>query len=83
MQLPPSSQPVFEEVAAKDVQALTGGLGMSLNLWSYFKFDESRINQRQAGTENSLWSGILSRIRIYTNTSIEVIKSVDKCTILI
>ena len=78
MQLPPvKGQPVFEEVAAKDVQALTGGLGMSLNLWSYFKFDELRINQRQAGTENSSWSGILSRIRIGTQTpaDIEVIKS--------
>ena len=78
LQLPPvKGQPVFEEVAAKDVQALTGGLGMSLNLWRYFQFDELRINQRQAGNENSTWSGILSKIRIGTQTpaNIETIKS--------
>ncbi|KAL5271400.1 hypothetical protein ACHWQZ_G001890 [Mnemiopsis leidyi] len=78
LQLPPvKGQPVFEELAAKDLQKLTGGLSLSLNLWRHFQFDELRINQRQAGTENSSWSEVLGRIRIGTQTpsDIELIKS--------
>ena len=73
LQLPPvKGQPVFEEVSAKVLQTLTGGLSMSLNLWLNFEFDELRINQRQAGPENSTWSGILSRIRIGTQTPTDI-----------
>ncbi|KAL5259662.1 hypothetical protein ACHWQZ_G009943 [Mnemiopsis leidyi] len=78
LQLPPvKGQPVFEELNSKDIQKLTGGLSISLNLWRFFQFDELRINQRQAGAQNSSWSTILSRIRIGTQSpaDIELIKS--------
>ena len=78
LQLPPvKGQQVFEELAAKEVQTLTGGLAMSLNLWRFFEFDELRINQRQVGLNNSSWSQVLSRIRIGTHSpaDMELLKS--------
>ncbi|XP_068211735.1 uncharacterized protein [Palaemon carinicauda] len=54
LQLPPvKGQPVFQEISADDMQDLTCGVGLPLNLWENFSFDELTINQRQAGSENA------------------------------
>ncbi|XP_068234109.1 uncharacterized protein [Palaemon carinicauda] len=76
LQLPPvKGQPVFQEISANDMQDLTGGVGLPLNLWENFSFDELTINQRQAGSENVRWSNILGRIRAAVHT-LDDVKSI-------
>ena len=73
LQLPPvNGLAPFEELSSEAVHKLTGGLGMSMNLWRHFNFMELTINQRQAGSENAIWSDMLNRIRIGAHTQDDV-----------
>ena len=75
-QLPPvNANPPYTDIPADTVNKFTNGLAMPTNLWQMFSFDQLKINQRQAGSTNTVWRELLARVRVgcLTNNDVKIL----------